>query len=59
MSCGKSFPLDYKFIDEQNPQTNKQLGIHIGNAVPVELGVAIGRSILKHVNLREVNDDVK
>ncbi|NLP44897.1 MAG: DNA cytosine methyltransferase [Peptococcaceae bacterium] len=55
----QSFPPDYKFIDEQNPQTNKQLGIHIGNAVPVELGVAIGRSILEHVKKREVNDDAK
>lgn len=55
----QSFPPDYKFIDEQNPQTNKQLGIHIGNAVPVELGVAIGRSILEHVKKREVNDNVR
>lgn len=45
----QSFPPYYKFIDDQNPQTNKKIGIHIGNAVPVELGVAIGRSIIKHL----------
>ncbi len=45
----QSFPEEYKFIDENNPQTNKRLGVHIGNAVPVELGRAIGESILMHI----------
>lgn len=45
----QSFPPDYKFIDNNNIQTNKQMGIHIGNAVPVELGTAIGMSIKIHV----------
>ncbi len=45
----QSFPVDYKFIDDNNPQTNKQIGIHIGNAVPVELGNAIGISIKIHL----------
>lgn len=45
----QSFPADYKFIDENNTQTNKQIGIHIGNAVPVELGTAIGMSIKEHL----------
>ncbi len=49
----QSFPSNYKFIDKQNPQTNRQLGIHIGNAVPVELGVAIGRSIVEHLKSME------
>ena len=45
----QSFPADYKFIDNNNTQTNKQIGIHIGNAVPVELGTAIGRSMKNHI----------
>lgn len=46
----QSFPANYKFIDENDPQTNRQIGIHIGNAVPVELGKAIGVSIQKHIS---------
>lgn len=49
----QSFPANYKFIDEMNFQTNRQIGVHIGNAVPVELGVAIGNSILKHLQKYE------
>lgn len=30
-------------------QQKRELGIHIGNAVPVELGRAIGISIQKHI----------
>ena len=45
----QSFPLNYKFIDKENTQTNKQIGVHIGNAVPVELGTAIGTSINEHL----------
>jgi DNA (cytosine-5)-methyltransferase 1 len=45
----QSFPPDYKFIDVNHPQTNRQIGIHIGNAVPVNLGEAIGKSILVHL----------
>ena len=53
----QSFPNDYKFIDNNNPQTNKQIGTHIGNAVPVELAVAIGISIKKHLKMMEVEYD--
>lgn len=50
----QSFPIDYKFIDSDNSQTNRQIGIHIGNAVPVKLGVAIGCSIIEHIkNIEE------
>lgn len=45
----QSFPNNYDFIDEESPQTCKQIGTHIGNAVPVELGRAIGITILRHV----------
>lgn len=45
----QSFPDDYIFIDKDHPAKNRELGTHIGNAVPVELGRAIGLSILEHV----------
>lgn len=51
----QTFPPDYEFIDPELPVSIKRLGAHIGNAVPVDLGVAIGRSILGH--LGEVFDD--
>lgn len=45
----QSFPPDYKFINPECHETNRNIGIHIGNAVPVLLGYAIGKSILKHI----------
>ncbi|MDO4295579.1 MAG: DNA cytosine methyltransferase [bacterium] len=45
----QSFPPDYIFTDEDHPSNRRDLGIHIGNAVPVELGRAIGISILNHL----------
>lgn len=47
----QSFPPDYQFIDPNNQETNRNIGVHIGNAVPVQLGRAIGTSILQHINL--------
>jgi len=46
----QSFPPSYRFIDEKHPFNRKELGIYIGNAVPVELGRAIGISIRNHIN---------
>lgn len=54
----QSFPIDYKFINNDNTQTNKQIGIHIGNAVPVELGAAIGISIREHIKVN-IGNEVK
>lgn len=51
----QSFPSDYIFIDNDHPTTRRKIGMHIGNAVPVELGRAIGISIQQH--LQEVNED--
>jgi DNA (cytosine-5)-methyltransferase 1 len=48
----QSFPPDYQFIDPDNQQTSRRIGVHIGNAVPVELGRMVGISILNH--LREM-----
>jgi DNA (cytosine-5)-methyltransferase 1 len=45
----QTFPSDYDFIDPELPFSMKRLGVHIGNAVPVDLGVAIGRSIISHL----------
>lgn len=44
----QSFPADYIFIDPNNKLNKRQLGTQIGNAVPVELGRAIGLSIIAH-----------
>ncbi len=45
----QSFPNDYIFIDEEHLSQKRELGTHIGNAVPVELGRAIGISIQQHL----------
>ena len=45
----QTFPKKYKFIAPDRVYSLKKLGIHIGNAVPVRLGVIIGRSIKKHI----------
>ena len=45
----QTFPQDYKFYENEKEIYIKRLGVYIGNAVPVELGVVIGKSILKHL----------
>jgi DNA (cytosine-5)-methyltransferase 1 len=45
----QSFPRDYAFIPQDGEVFFKVLGRLIGNAVPVDLGRAIGRSIIKHL----------
>jgi len=50
----QSFPRDYIFLENGSAVNKKELGIHIGNAVPVELGRAIGMSINQH--LEEVDN---
>ena len=46
----QSFPPEYQFLDPEHFETNRSIGVHIGNAVPVELGRAIGLSIMDHLN---------
>jgi len=46
----QGFPHDYSFVPDGAPIQFKVLGRLIGNAVPVELGRAIGESIIKHVS---------
>lgn len=45
----QSFPRDYKFVAKGEPIYFKTVGRLIGNAVPVKLGKAIGKSIIRHV----------
>lgn len=45
----QTFPRTYKFFPSKGKVYVRQLGKHIGNAVPVRLGKIIGTSILKHV----------
>jgi DNA (cytosine-5)-methyltransferase 1 len=50
----QSFPPDYEFVGKDEPVIYATLGRLIGNAVPVRLGEAVGRSIVKH--LRDTNE---
>ncbi len=46
----QGFPPKYKFVDENQEVLLTRIGTHIGNAVPVELGFVIGKSILNHIS---------
>ena len=45
----QSFPRSYKFVPGSAPIYCKSIGRLIGNAVPVNLAKAIGKSIVQHV----------
>jgi len=45
----QSFPNHYIFAPKSKPLLRKTIGRLIGNAVPVKLGKAIGKSILHHI----------
>ncbi len=47
----QSFPREYKFVPEGGTVEFSKLGRLIGNAVPVDLGYAIGASIMLHAKL--------
>jgi DNA (cytosine-5)-methyltransferase 1 len=50
MALIQTFPINYQFIDpHQNRYPFRQVGLHIGNAVPVQLARVIARSIAKHL----------
>ena len=51
----QSFPANYRFVAPGERVIKRELGIHIGNAVPVNLGRAIGMSIQNHI--REVGEN--
>ncbi|MDD5128755.1 MAG: DNA (cytosine-5-)-methyltransferase [Candidatus Omnitrophica bacterium] len=45
----QTFPKRYKFIPRNGKVLIRQMGRHIGNAVPVRLGEIIGESIISHI----------
>jgi DNA (cytosine-5)-methyltransferase 1 len=45
----QSFPIDYDFIDPNSKSYTGTVARHIGNAVPVELGRIIAKSIGRHL----------
>jgi len=45
----QGFPRNYKFVKNGQIPLNKVIGRLVGNAVPVDLGCLIGKSIVKHV----------
>ena len=46
----QTFPTDYELIPVEGEYSFSTLGRHIGNAVPPLLALAIGRSIISHLN---------
>jgi DNA (cytosine-5)-methyltransferase 1 len=55
----QSFPKTYRFVKPGQPIHFKTLGRLIGNAVPVKLGEAIGRSLIAHVRAYELRERKK
>jgi DNA (cytosine-5)-methyltransferase 1 len=49
----QTFPLKYKFLKRGDPVLFSNLGILIGNAVPIELARVIGMSIRNHIERYE------
>jgi len=47
----QTFPKDYKFVAPGEPVHIKTIGKLVGNAVPVELGRVIARSIKRHLEV--------
>jgi DNA (cytosine-5)-methyltransferase 1 len=45
----QTFPEDYIFYEDEKDIRLKKFGIYIGNAVPVDLGITIGKSIQLHI----------
>lgn len=45
----QTFPKDYRFVEDGKRVSMSMLGRHIGNAVPVNLGEAIGKAITEHL----------
>lgn len=46
----QTFPKSYKFINPNEPLVVSNIAKFIGNAVPVKLGLVIGKSIKEHLN---------
>lgn len=48
----QTFPEDYQFVAHEDPVRFSVVGKLVGNAVPVELGRVIARSIKRHLEVR-------
>lgn len=48
----QTFPRNYELVDEENPLTIRALARHIGNAVPVKLGKAIGMAFKESISVQ-------
>lgn len=46
----QTFPPDYVLVDPENPAPIHDLARHVGNAVPVKLGAAIGSAFVESLN---------
>ena len=51
----QTFPIQYKFYPENKQFSSSKIAKQIGNAVPVELGRIIAKSIRKHFDTIELN----
>ena len=45
----QTFPPEYSFVPDEAPVMTSRVAMMIGNAVPVNLGKAIGLSIVEHL----------
>jgi DNA (cytosine-5)-methyltransferase 1 len=52
----QSFPPDYVFFDPAQDLKRRKVAVHIGNAVPVELGRAIGLCFNNHIEKVKGNE---
>ena len=52
----QTFPRDYAFVPPDEPVFIKPIARMIGNAVPVKIGEAIGRSIVAHLVSKNAGD---
>ncbi len=48
----QTFPERYEFLNEDDPISIREMARHIGNAVPVKLGAAIGETIVEGTHVR-------
>lgn len=53
----QSFPPNYVFTATESEIEFTPLGRLIGNAVPVDLGYIVGRSIMEHIQSLERKND--
>jgi len=55
----QTFPEDYSFVEDDDDEIHfNQIGQFIGNAVPVKLAEAIGKSILNHLETQHGRDRI-